>query len=173
MYIQHIDPGNMRGRAGEAISNLHDYFRSVNGVFRSDIPTVKKSVIFSAAASGEIVPKINYVGSKSLINQYMQGQWGTDYAQAIRNADPKYEHAVAKGFAEAAEGHIVTERVQMEVTPPCAIQPVYVSYLRIVAKLTMPPIWRPVPIERLFCFTFPTDDLVQHIWRDKGYRLDG
>jgi hypothetical protein len=173
MHIQHIDPANMRGRAGAAIDQMHRYLRDVDGVFRSDIPDVRKSVIFSANATGEHVPKIKYLGSESLINKVMGGVWGKDYAQSIRNADPVYERAVSKGFAEAAAGHIVTEKVEMEVTPAGAVRPVFVSYYRIVSRLMLPPIWREKPAFILTSLTVATDDLVQHISRDRGYRLDG
>lgn len=173
MHIKHIDPANMRGDSGAAIGQMFNFLKQTDGVFRSDIPDIKKTVMFSARANGTIVPKIDYLGSKSLINEYMAGAWGDDYALAIRNTDPAYAKAVAEGFAVAASGHTVTEKVEMEVYIPGSTKPVFVSYYRIVSRILLPPIWRPEPIYRLLCLTTRTEDLAQYIQRGRGYRLDG
>ncbi len=172
MQIDRLQPGNMRGHAGQKIAEFCDFLKASNGVFRSDIPFFKECVLFEPKADGIHLPKFEYLGPQSYINQVMQGGWGKDYAASVRAADPRYERLTAGAFVEANEGFTVTEQVRMEVTPPCAIKPLYVSYYRVVKSLLLPPISRVEPRYLTVSLTVQTDDLVQHILRERGRFLD-
>ncbi len=137
MHIGRVDPTCIRGDAGERIRALADWLKHVDGNFRPDAPYFDRLVITSAKADGDHIPKIGYVGKSSHIKRIMEGQHGADLAAAIRSQDPNFDKVVAGGFARAAEGAIVSELVEMEVTPPGFLRPIQTSYYRFIARLNM------------------------------------
>ncbi|WP_305985227.1 hypothetical protein [Roseibium sp. MMSF_3544] len=151
MHIKRVDPANMKGLAGQQIQDLDAFLRHTSGTFRPDMPLFHRVVFTSINASGDHIPQIGYVGKESYIKEIMEGQFGSDFASAIRNQDPRFDEAVAGGFARAAQGDRVFELVEMEVTPPGALQNIPVSYYRLIERL-----WLGTPHPVLVNLTLPT-----------------
>ncbi|MBG6210802.1 hypothetical protein [Roseibium album] len=151
MHIKRVDPANMTGLAGQHIQELDAYLRQTDGAFRPDMPQFNRVVFTSIKASGDHIPQIGYVGKNSYIKEVMEGQFGSDFASAIRNQDPQFDQAVAGGFARAAQGDRVFELVEMEVTPPGALTNIPVSYYRLIERL-----WLGTPQPVLVNLTLPT-----------------
>ncbi|POF32425.1 hypothetical protein [Roseibium marinum] len=151
MHIKRIDPANMKGLSGQYIQELEAFLKHTSGVLRPGMPLFDRVVFTSTRADGDHIPKIGYVGKGSYIQDVMSGQFGADFASAIRNQDPRFDAAVAGGFARAAQGHRVCELVEMEVTPPGALKGIPVSYYRFIDRL-----WLGAPSPVLVNLTLPT-----------------
>ncbi|WP_434052460.1 MAG: hypothetical protein RDA78_24915 [Roseibium sp.] len=167
MHIKSVDPANMRGLAGQHIQELEAFLRATDGSFRPDMPQFHRVVFTSIAANGDHIPQIGYVGQSSYIKEVMEGQFGSDFASAIRSQDPKFDQAVAGGFARAAQGDRVFELVEMEVTPPGALTNIPVSYYRLIERL-----WLGTPKPVLVNLTLPTSaQFHEHLFLQDTERL--
>lgn len=164
MHIKRIDPANMKGLAGERIQELEAFLKHTSGHLQPDMPLFERVVFTSSRADGDHIPKIGYVGKSSYIKDVMSGQFGPDFAAAIRNQDPKFDAAVAGGFARAAQGVRVCELVEMEVTPPGATTSIPVSYYRLIDRL-----WLGAPSPVLVNLTLPSPAQFHEyqFWQDK------
>lgn len=154
MHITRIDPANMLGNSGRRIEELENYLRHTSSRLRSDMPDFHRLVLLSARADGERIPKIGFVGNDSHIRHVMEGRFGGGYNSAIRNQDPRFDQAVAAGFAQAAKGHPVFEHVELEVTPPGALKPIVASYYRAISLIEIG------PVKTLVNLTLPTFDVL-------------
>lgn len=151
MHIKRVDPANMQGLAGDYIRELEAFLRHTGSVFQSHMPQFHRVVFTSAAADGDHIPQIGYVGKESYIKNVMEGHFGSDIASAIRHQDPAFDRAVAGGFARATQGDRVFELVEMDVAPPGALTHLPVSYYRYIEKL-----WLGTPKPVLVNLTLPT-----------------
>lgn len=167
MQIKRVDPSNMKGLAGQHIQELEEFLRATDGTFRPDMPQFQRVVFTSIAANGDHIPQIGYVGQSSYIKDVMEGQFGSDFASAIRTQDPKFDQAVAGGYARAAQGDRVFELVEMEVTPPGALTNIPVSYYRLIDRL-----WLGTPKPVLVNLTLPTSaQFHEHLFLQDRERL--
>lgn len=139
MKITRIDPANMKGFAGQEIRELNDYWNHTQGVLDSRLPFAKSQLWYRAEADGQTLPKMGYLGPESFLTQVMEGQFGDDYSNSVRNQDPKFDQAVSAGFMPAIDGHTVAERIEMEVTPPGHLKPYFVDYYRLIRRFQLSP----------------------------------
>lgn len=166
MHTTPILPANIKGNAGAKIQTIYDWVKHTDGRFQSGIPGFQHLVLTSANADGDHIPEIGYVGHRSHIKEVMEGQYGRDVAAAIRHCDPRFDQAVAIGFARAAGGDIVSEHMEMDVTPPGALKPIPWSWYRFICKI------RIGDTPMLLNLTLPTPDQIhRHLSvPDKEYR---
>lgn len=138
MQTMSIDPANMTGESGRKIELLDRFMRHTSNQFRQDIPLFDRIVLLSSKADGDHIPKIGHIGEASHINDVMNGRFGSNAAEAIRNQDPEFDRAVAGGYARASGGHPVFEFVELEITPPgfSGARPIVASYHRAIWKMS-------------------------------------
>ena len=167
MLIRPVLPANLKGAAGAQIDQLHAWWREANGGMRPDIPLFSQLVLLSPDADGEHIPDIGFVGRDSFIHEIMDGRFGVDHADAIRNADPTFDQAVAAGYAAASTGRAICDEVEMEVTPPGRTKRLHVAYYRLIMPVQFAP--RTFALVNL---TLPRDEWrATHIRQDKVHHL--
>lgn len=156
MYIEMVDPANMRGCAGRKIQSLDNYWKKRNGIFTRGVPSFRSQLWYDCVADGSTLPDITYLGDGAFINEIMRGQFGSDFATSVNHYDPRFVTAVSEAFPQAAEGFPVTDRVQMEVTPPGFGRPLFVDYYRYIRRFTLP--FAGHSVDLLSVLVVPTDE---------------
>lgn len=168
MKITKIDPANMKGSAGEHIRELNDYWNQANSILDARLPGAKSQLWYRAEADGQTLPKMGYLGPESFLTQVMEGQFGDDYSNSISNQDPKFEQAVSAGFMPAIDGHVVSERIEMEVTPPGHLKPYFVDYYRLIRRFQLSPMLNRSQF-LLSVLVVPTDEWLS--WHSREYPI--
>jgi len=167
MQITKFEPANIPGTAGDMIRNLNGYWRDQNGIFRSGMPHSNSLLLYVNWADGENLPKMGYLGKKSFLNEIMEGQFGEDYSASVQNQDPRFYQTAAAGFVEASKGHMVADRIEMEVTPPGHLKPYPVDYFRIIRRFQIGVTGLRTPNYILSVLVVPTDEW--RIWHGREY----
>jgi hypothetical protein len=175
MHIASVDPANISDACGAQIRAIDGYWKKSNGIFRSDIPLHNSLLHYKCEADGEHLPKMGFTGPNSFLAQVMEGQFGNDASKAVQTQDGKFVQAVAPAFIKAAAGHLVADRISMEVTPPGHLKPYFVDYFRLIRRFQIGFTGLRTPKYFLSVLVVPTDEwrLSHHTEFPDAMRLPG
>ena len=169
MHIGSIDPANVRDTCGEQLRTIEGFWKKQNGLFRADIPLHQSLLHYQCKADGENLPKMGYLGPDSFLNQVMEGQFGEDCSKSVQAQDENFYRTAAAGFVQAAAGHLVADRIEMEVTPPGHLKPYPVDYYRIIRRFQIGTIGLRTPVYILSVLVTPSDEW--RLWHHKEHQL--
>ena len=158
MHIGTVDPANIKDACGDQLRLIDGYWKKRGGLFTGDMPLHKSLLHYQCKADGENLPKMGYLGKESFLNQVMEGQFGRDYSKSVQAQDENFCRTAAAGFVQAAAGHLVADRIEMEVTPPGHLKPYPVDYYRIIRRFQVGVRGLRTPVYVLSVLVTPTDE---------------